>query len=357
MEAVMKQLFCLFAVLFLLAGCSYFTSKPEEEETVRSIVIMTWNVNNLFDGKDDGFEYAEFKSSSSWSHEKYMGRINAISAAIDSLDTAPDIILLQEVESLKVLEDLAFSLPKKYVWNHFANNYGSAVGLGILSRLPLEESRVHSITMNGETTPRPVLEARIQTEAGAFVIFVCHWKSKLGGDEITENVRKASVRIILRRMAEIWENEPDLGVIVAGDLNENHNEFYRQNSKLICALLPDEPYCAQIAGLQKDFIVIAKNKPPEPVYFPQDTVILFSPWTDDLEKGSYYYAYNWETIDHFLLSGQFFDYAGWEYESASVINFPPFANANGIPFGYNVKTGAGLSDHFPLLLTLKKVYN
>jgi len=354
------------AVFAVLAGCVAIEPDEEEEEEPvrRSVIMMTWNVHNLFDGKDNGHEYDEFLESSGWSTEKYLGRINVISAAIGSVEPKPDIILLQEIESLKILEDLALSMSGGYSWSHFANNPKAALGLGILSRLPLLESKVHTATVSGDTTPRPVLEARIKTEEGEFVVFGCHWKSKLGGDDTTEDVRKASARVILRRIRELWESEPDIGVIVAGDLNENYDEFYRRGADVVCALVPDDPYSAEltgcldaesgeITGLQKDFIVISKNKPPEPVYFPQGAVALFSPWAGGLENGSYFYSYNWETIDHFLVSYQFFDNAGLEYETVTIVNNQHFTNANEIPVPYNVRTGSGLSDHLPLLLTLK----
>jgi len=342
----------VFAGAAALTGCS-----PEQETPVQEtagVTLMTWNIHNLFDGKDDGFEYDEFLQSAGWSAEKYLGRLNTICAAIDKISPKPDIIMLQEIESHQILEDLAGELPNEYLYSHFANNPGSAIGLGILSRFPLADVKAHSITINGDTAPRPVLEARVQAKEDEFVVFVCHWKSKIGGDEETEGVRKACARVILRRIRELLQSEPDTGVIIAGDLNENYDEFYKQGAGGICALVPDDPYCARITkGTQKDFFVISDNKNFEPAYFPEDSVMLFSPWFSDLENGSYFYKYEWETIDHFLISRQFFDKSGLEYERTVIVNFEPFANANGIPVPYNAKTGMGLSDHLPLLLTLR----
>ncbi|MDR1869425.1 MAG: endonuclease/exonuclease/phosphatase family protein, partial [Treponema sp.] len=220
------------AVVFLaLAGCTNSETKPEGgAATVAepgTFTVMTWNVQNLFDGIDNGFEYDEFKQSAGWSTEKYLGRINSISSAIRQIAPLPDIIMLQEIESLKIFEDLARSISGGYSWSHFANNPGAVLGVGFLSKLPVSNTKAHSISVEGETTPRPVLETRVQAGSGEFVIFVCHWKSKLGGDDVTESVRRASARVILRRIRELWENEPELGVIVAGDLNENHDEFFR----------------------------------------------------------------------------------------------------------------------------------
>jgi endonuclease/exonuclease/phosphatase family metal-dependent hydrolase len=356
----------LLAVVFLTsAGCSLPEVKLDNS-SVDTLTLMTWNVHNLFDGVDNGFEYPEFLQSSGWSTEKYLGRINSLSAAINTLKPKPDIIMFQEVENLDIMNDLAFTISNGFEWSHFANNPGAALGVGLISRLPVLEAMSHSITVNSDTTPRPVLEVRVQAGDSEFVLFICHWKSKLGGDAATESVRRASARVIVRRIRELWEINPDLGVIVAGDLNENHDEFYKQNAAMICALLPDDPYCAQLTGCigndgeenafnQKDFIVLSRNKPPEPVHFPQDSIVLFSPWMSDLDNGTYFYRYNWETIDHFLISGQFFTNSGWDYEQSLVANFSPFISANGTPISYNMRTGTGLSDHLPLLLTLKLI--
>jgi len=351
----MKNLMFL-AVVLVLAGCAVSERGEEGSQASGGITLMTWNVHNLFDGKDDGFEYNEFKQSAGWSQEKYLGRLNSISAAIERIESRPDVIILQEIESLKVLDDLALSMKGGYSYSYFANNYGAAVGLGILSRLPLSEVKAHSITIGGQTAPRPVLEAKVQAEEGEFVVFACHWKSKIGGDKVTESVRRASARLILRRIKELWEEEKKIGVIVAGDLNENHDEFFRQGASTICALLPDDPDCVKLTvNRQTDFIVISGNMPPLPAHFPNETIVLFSPWLSDLENGSYFYKNKWETIDHFLISDQFFDNIGLEYKSALVVNFEPFVNNKGIPFSYNARTGSGFSDHLPLLVTLRTV--
>jgi len=342
----------------LLTGCAGCAAAEEEAADSGLLAIMTWNIHNLFDGEDNGYEYDEFLQSQGWSAEKYTGRINNITDAIGRIEPQPDIILLQEIESLKILEDISNSLNSGYLQSHFAANPGAAVGVGIISKYPLSEVKAHSITVGSDTAPRPVLEARIQ----GLVIFICHWKSKLGGDEATEGTRRASARVILRRVRELQETEPDLGIIISGDLNQNYDEFYRQNASMICALLPDDPYCAKesMSGEsggsgQKDFIVISKDRPPVPVNFPPETITFYSPWIRELENGSYFYKNDWETIDHFLISRQLFGdtaLSGWEYKKTVIINYPPFANANGIPVPYNARTGLGMSDHLPLMLFL-----
>jgi endonuclease/exonuclease/phosphatase family metal-dependent hydrolase len=372
-------LWCALLLLVLAAGCAGCDISGTEEkapEKKDSIAIMTWNVQALFDGDENGTEYAEYLESADWNREKYRGRLNVIAKAIDGMERRPDVIALQEVESEAVIADLAAAFSGRgYRWTHFANIPEMSLGLGLLSRFPLSEARSHSVIVDGELAPRPMLEARVNTAAGndaasSVALFVCHWKSKLGGDDATESIRRASARIIVRRLREMAQTEPDLPAIIMGDLNENYDEFYRRNGAAISALLPDDPRAAEFTGLygldngepetaaiigalQKDYIIISKNKPPEVRYFPDGVVSLYSPWAEELRDGSYYYKNDWETIDHFLLSPQLFDGTGWEFENCEIVNYPPFVSAKGLPVAYNPRTGSGMSDHLPLLLSLK----
>jgi endonuclease/exonuclease/phosphatase family metal-dependent hydrolase len=345
-----------------------------------TLSLLTWNVQALFDGVEAGTEYDEYLEAAGWGDEKYAARLNSLSQALSQVSAkAPDILALQETENSRMLERLAGGLLAKYgyQWTFFANNPGTALGLGVLSRYPFTEAKVHSITWEEETTPRPILELRLHVQDKPLVLLICHWKSKLGGDDVTESLRRASARIILRRIREIQEDSPDMPIIIMGDLNENHDEFYRQAGSVISALLPDDPKAAELTGFtpdaahpdqaepdrgipeaeekkqQKDFLVLSGEKPPVSEYFHPDTAVLYSPWGGELQEGSYYYKNAWETIDHFLLTGALFDAKGWEFDSARVIKQEPFINSRGFPNSYNPNTGGGLSDHLPLMLVLK----
>jgi endonuclease/exonuclease/phosphatase family metal-dependent hydrolase len=300
---------CAVLLLALVAGCAGCnipgteTKAPIERD---SIAIMTWNVQTFFDGTDDGIEYDEFRESAGWTKEKYRGRLNIFAGVIGGMERKPDIIAMQEVESAVVVADLASALSAHgYGWTYFANIPGMALGVGILSRLPLVETRSHSVYVDGVLAPRPMLEAHVRSEAdegsSVLALFVCHWKSKLGGDDATESTRRSSARIILRRISELMETDPDLPVIIMGDLNENYDEFYRRSGTVISALLPDDPRAAEFTSLpdfndtgtagifnewQKDFIILSKSKPPSARYFPDGALALYSPWAAELENGS-----------------------------------------------------------------------
>jgi endonuclease/exonuclease/phosphatase family metal-dependent hydrolase len=212
-----------------------------------------------------------------------------------------------------------------------------------------------------DAVPRPVLELWLYPEGAPLALFVCHWKSKLGGDDNTEPLRRASARIILRRIREIRSAYPDVPAVVMGDLNENYDEFYRLGGATLSALLPDDPDAADLLDAEYagpsargGFLALSGEKPPIAANFDASTPAFYSPWGQELRNGSYYYRNEWETIDHFLLSEQFFDQKGWDFSSCRVLAQEPFVDEAGIPAAYNPRTGRGLSDHLPLLLVLTK---
>ncbi|MDR1862835.1 MAG: endonuclease/exonuclease/phosphatase family protein [Treponema sp.] len=350
----------LIGKLLFLAGSIAVVSvtacrQDQGRETPAVFSAAVWNVQALFDGEETGNEYGDYRGAAGWNGEKYAARLNALSAAIPRLTGggAPDLIALVEIENLGILEDLARGplAQSGYTEAFFANIPGSSLGLGFLSRFPLVSARVHSIRSSGGTAPRPVLEIRIEPQGKPLMVFLCHWKSKLGGEDATEAMRRASARIVRRRLAEILRDEPLTPAIVMGDLNENYDEFYRRNT--VCALLPEEALGE--AGSPEDCLILSGEKPPRTRY--ADGPVLYSPWGRELQGGSYYYKETWETIDHLLLNDAFFDGTGWDFESCRVVNETPFVNSRGYPGSYLSRTGQGLSDHLPLVLFLKEARN
>jgi endonuclease/exonuclease/phosphatase family metal-dependent hydrolase len=322
----------------------------------------------LFDGQESGSEYDTYLQTAGWNDEKYRSRIQALGQGILGMaEKAPDLLGLEEIENIQVLEDLVKGPLAACGYRHlyFTHNPGASLGLGLISRFPLVETRLHSITDQGATIPRPVLEVRIIAQEQPLVLFVCHWKAKegtktQGGD--TEFLRRASARVLSRRLYELRKEDPVLPVIIMGDLNENPDEWYRETGAVRTALLPDDPEAAARVGFPEDaswgsivpdFLILSRQKPPQPVYFPAGAVGLYAPWGQELQGGSYYYQDRWESIDHFLLTESLFDHKGWEFDTCRVLNQAPFINAQGHPHTYNPRTGNGLSDHLPLVLHLR----
>ncbi|MDR1353582.1 MAG: endonuclease/exonuclease/phosphatase family protein [Treponema sp.] len=358
-----------------VSGCEMVSgSSADDKAGGNALGIAVWNIQAFFDGAETGLEYDEYREESGWSVEKYEARLTALGRAVDAMaDNAPPILALVEVENAGVLQTLAEKTLSGhgYTRTFFAGHPGNSLGIGILSRYPLFNTRLHSVSSEAGVIPRPVLEAWIRVKDEPLALFVCHWKSKLGSEDVTEALRRSGARLLLRRIREIEAEAPGTPVIVMGDLNENHDEFYRRSGTVISALLPDDPKAAELAGFrnaadlpdgetparglesQADYLVLSRQKPPSSRYFSREAVVLYSPWGNEMEKGSYIYKNEWETIDHFLLNGPLFDKQGWEFDTCEVLRRNPFASEAGSPIGYTPRTGYGLSDHLPLILTLK----
>ena len=78
------------------------------------ISIATYNVQNLFDCKDDGSEYLDFKVGvSKWDCEAADSKLQRTRQVINALNA--DIIALQEIENEQVLKALVSDSEYKFV--------------------------------------------------------------------------------------------------------------------------------------------------------------------------------------------------------------------------------------------------
>jgi len=383
-HATFKSRFTALAVplalpLVVLTACAACdtglgSSGPAKKGDPQSLRVVSWNVQALFDDTDTGTEYAEYRTSAGWNSAAYQERLKTLGAALLSFpDGGADIIALEEVENARILQDLAQTAlaHRGYGWSAFANLPGGSLGVGILSRYPINSALTHSISSYGQTIPRPILEANIDIDGAPLTLFVCHWKSKLGSAETTEPLRRAASRVIRQRLGTLGQNSPGLSVLVAGDLNENTNEFERQGGLTITALMPDSPDAEALVqgtlgprigadqgsptdGLgEPDFVVVTDLQPPRSSWTPPRATF-FDPWLKGLWKGSYAYQNAWEQIDHILCPESLFDGQSWEYASFAVADGAPFAGESSYPQIFNPKTLKGLSDHLPVMVTLER---
>ncbi|MFA6505167.1 MAG: endonuclease/exonuclease/phosphatase family protein [Treponemataceae bacterium] len=350
-------------VLAACGGCETGNGARGTGASADRLTVATWNVQALFDGRDDGTEYADYSGSSGWTDEKYRERLKKIGQAVALMaEGGPDVLVLIETENATVAEDLAAGPLSGlgYGWSARAKNAGAALGLSVYSRYPIVKTLVHGVNARGEEAPRPVLEVRVDTGSAPLVVIACHWKSKLGGDDATEYLRRASGAVVSRRLAQLEKEEPGIDVVVVGDLNENVDEFGRRGGQTVTALLPDSPDASRAAAADTDgvemrpFLIISQKKPPVAEHV-RNCAAVYSPWPFSSWTGSYAYRKQWETIDHVLANAALFNGQGWEYASFRVIDAEPLTDASDFPVSYNARTGSGYSDHLPLAVELSRV--
>ena len=341
----LSAFFVLFTViLFSASRCICFP----EEKIPEEITIISWNVCNLFDSSDNGTEYPDYDpSGDEWNKELYLLRLNNTASVIKSIKNR-DIILLQEIENLNVLEDLTEGILKKDRFKYFcaAEKGASAVTTGIISKFPLKNIKNHAIESPESSFLRPVFEAKAEVGDKHIYIFNNHWKSKLGGSERTERERKLAAEVITRRVSEILIKEPDAEIIIAGDLNENIDEYIRNSREYQTALFPESEYSMSV-----DETLLFFTENAEKAEFKNGRNIFFTVWNKS-ENGSYFYRNNWETIDHFFLNRNLLDEEGFSFNSFYVHSASFFTGRENIPFKWENYRQSGYSDHLPLVLKL-----
>jgi endonuclease/exonuclease/phosphatase family metal-dependent hydrolase len=334
---------CTFLLLCVSActpGC--ILERNEGINGKETLAVMSWNVENLFDGERDGTEYSEFDPTGGrWDSQRYHVRLELISRLIlDLADPLPDIICLQEVEHAGVVEDLkSLYLAKKgFIYSAVTSDPNSAVQQAVISRFPITESRVHAVTGVSGFRVRQVLEVTITAGSGQLTLFNSHWKSRLGGAEETEPARIETAAALRRIASERLTRNPDALIILAGDFNTAADESARTGGTYPTAL-SEYPRIGQGLTVTGD---------------PQlcTAAVFYSPWSSREEccstAGSYSYRHQWSAIDHILCSSAAFDGNSWDFHVFDVLAHPDLLSDDGEPIGWSKATGRGYSDHLPV---------
>ena len=190
----MRALFALvFAVLMAFAS---------------DISIATYNVQNLFDCKDDGSEYLDFQVGvSKWDCEAASSKLKRTRQVIDAINT--DIIALEEVENEQVLRALVDGSEYKFI--AFSKAKNSPVGLALVSKIKPSGSEIFEVP-NVKT--RNILKVVFEVEGKKFSVFVNHFPAYKNGI----NMQKKAERTL--RAALIDEQN----AIVLGDFNSPYGQ-------------------------------------------------------------------------------------------------------------------------------------
>lgn len=340
-------LFIFLPVVFALCGCGCELDRMPCGDG--RLVVMTYNVQNLFDPYFDGTEYPEYTPQGGWTGEGYLLRLDRVSRAI--LQTGamlPDVVVLQEVEHDRVLTTLLERhLAKRgYQWYAATADPDSAIQTGVISRLPITSARVHAVMGS-----RSVLEVTIDAGGVPVVVLALHAKSRSEGVEATEGQRIALTRVLNTVVDELFAADPYAEVLIAGDFNESADAYLREGSLAQTALLPLGAAGATAYAAQGS-LVISGSQPKAGVWY--------SWWLDRSSgitanlDGSYWFRGVWETFDQILLSPGFFDGKGWDFEKGQVDAHHMLCDASGYPYAWNISLKEGFSDHLPVYMVLRR---
>ena len=306
----------MMAIIPLLLSCS---PSPDKEER---FVIVTWNMCEFFDSREDGGEYAGWRESDGWNDAKYNERIKKCVMYMVSNFMDADVIVLEEVESSEVLISLLECGMKKegYIYYGIASDE-SDLSVAFISRIKPVSLRLLFVPSS-----RPMLSLDFDINGEMVRIIGVHLRSRL--KEENKKIRREEL-LMLKDEAE----KCDCPLIIIGDFN-------------IDPFIHKEEMCDTREGET----TLPLTGDGSRAYGGR----LFSPYLDyasPLIGGTYFFEGQWERLDNILLSSFFFDWEGIEYEGTTIIKGGDASDYLGRPLKYDKSTGKGMSDHFALKST------
>lgn len=243
--------------------CSLVSCAPGPGPSPTSVRIATFNAHDLFDDQQDGDEAVVPPAT-------YAAHMRAVARVLDLLDS--DIVVMQEIENVRVLERLRAVEAASLGYAHailVPGNDPRGINIGVLSRLPFDSVASHTNdvfpgTDGSYTYARDCLELHRTCGSQDLVLLAVHLKSKAVPDD--PDRRLAEARHTRFLADSISASDPSAAVLILGDMND----------------VPDSPPLVAIEG-------------PEPRSYADAARFLPGAWTYD-------YGGVPQLIDHQMMS-------------------------------------------------------
>lgn len=281
--------------------------------------VATYNVENLFDAKQQGSEYKEYTPNNKhgWNEAMLNVKINNLAQVIKAIDA--DVIALAEVENRAVLEALNAALgEKRYKYLFFPQKKPRvSIETALLSRFEIRHAQ--SIFLKDQ--PRGIHRITLNIVSYELDVYINHWPAQREKEEERKVYAKA--------LHEILEKNAKRESIVLGDFNS-----------------PLEP---QKEGWGDSFSQLSSK----------EDSFLQNLWYELPQKRRYSHSYGTKrtALDHILVAPTLSDGEKIEYKQGTFSSFitPFLIDEKGIPKRWQISDrgrgrhlGEGYSDHLAL---------
>lgn len=302
-----------------------------------SFRVMFWNVENLFDTKDNPHKNDnEFLPDAvrHWNYFRYRDKLNKLAKGIiaSGNEYVPDLVGLCEVENDSCLYDLTRRSPLReadyrYVITDSPDQRGIDVALlyqrGSFKLLQQQSIRIpHKRLKKGPT--RDILHVVGKVISGDTLdVIICHMPSRSGGQAKSEPYRLLTTAILKQTVDSVMQVREKPHVVVMGDFNDYPTD---KSMKKLCS----DGHLRNLMKGKKD--------------------------------GTYRYRGEWGILDQFLVSENLVKKKGsirTSSKKAQILRHDflleedekyggskPFRTYNGM------KYQGGFSDHLPIVLDL-----
>ncbi len=202
-----------------------------EASASSSYYVASWNVENLFDNRDDprkpgDNEFLASDPGTRWSDGRLEQKLDHIAQVIRYMNgtKGPDVLGLVEVETPGLVEDLILRLRgRDYAFAYAESPDRRGIDTALLydrRRFSLVDSVHHRVPRPAPLT-REILHVTLATHSGARLhCFVNHWPSRGIGVEESIPQRQAAARVLRRQIDALRRREPSAAILAFGDFND-----------------------------------------------------------------------------------------------------------------------------------------
>lgn len=313
--------------------------------------ILFWNVENLFDTKNDSLKLDdEFtpKSLKHWTNYRYHQKLKNLSRVLIAANkwNPPALIGLCEVENDSVIGDLIrYTGLKNFEYKFIVTESKDLRGIDVallyqsdLFRLIFHESIDVGILPTDHRPTRDILHvAGLVASGDTLDVFIAHFPSRMGGQRKSNANRVHVSRILKHHTDDVIDKRLNPLIIIMGDFND----------------FPSNESVQKILGV--------KSPSTEKTLSRHTLYHLLMDSRRQKEWGTYKYKNRWDVLDHFIVSGSLLDSSKSCYtslENTQIVRLPfhiihdekyggtkPFRTYNGMHYL------GGYSDHLPIVST------
>jgi endonuclease/exonuclease/phosphatase family metal-dependent hydrolase len=345
----------ILALLILgTAGFGFAKDSPKSKEkksaprALPDFYVANWNVENLFDTKDDpknkyDNEFLPGNVTTRWTRVRLDTKLNNLSRVIRSMNhgKGPDILGLQEVEHEHLVKKLADKLGKKsYGVAHKESRDRRGIDAALIYNkklFTLIQTDSYKVSLRYGSKTRDILHVELKDRNGGNLhVMVNHWPSRGGGIELSDPKRFAAARTLSKAITRIFKEDKKAHVIVLGDFNDE------PSSKSVSGILKVNPYPSKSGYAPKKLYNLTSKKSAK-------------------GQGTYFHSFrgriSWRMYDQIIVSGTLLNNATIDYDKGSMeIAGPSFmlstkGRSKGAPYSTFVGRGhylGGYSDHMPV---------
>jgi len=339
---LIRNRFIAVLIVIVLVVVSCKTNRPISRDT--SWTILFYNVENLFDTTDDpNTSDEDFTPSGKlqWTSERLETKLERIGEVVaKGSPSLPALIGMCEVENRAVLEMLVASnrlVAADYQIVHRDSPDERGIDVALLYRpdqfqVSEQEWIEVKLSKEGDPNTRDILYVKGKLGGEEVHVFVNHWPSRGGGEDVTDVFRREAAQKLSDKITAIQSANSSAKIICMGDFND-----YPSN------------------GSQREVLKSGIDK----------TSVLCNLMADDelRGEGSYWYKGSWGPLDQFIVSWSLLDSTkglGTSMESATTyredyLMFTDNQNQQRPNRTYaGEKYVNGYSDHLPIFLQLQR---